>query len=163
MTRSRSLLASILGGFVSSDLRRAGPSSRLDNDPAPRLLLILTWQAPPLRHTTPVFSRRACLFLLSCTPSPLPPPFVPPFPTISVFGAFLERIATTHRHPRPRRGGARENCARRTAQFLFQQPHNGQIWDHGGPPADSLHDDSHERCFHFARKLSFPFTVSNCR
>lgn len=78
MTRSRSLLASILGGFVSSDLRRAGPSSRLDNDPAPRLLLILTWQAPPLRHTTPVFSRRACLFLLSCTPSPLPPP--PSFP-----------------------------------------------------------------------------------
>lgn len=81
MTRSRSLLASILGGFVSSDRRRAGPSSRLDNDPAPRLLLIpripYLASTPFATHDARVFTTRLPFPAL---PRPPPPSLPPPSP-----------------------------------------------------------------------------------
>lgn len=138
MTRSRSLLASILGGFVSSDRWRAGPSSRLDNDdpaaPFPQIPYLSTTSTPFATH-----DERPCF------PGPrLPFPLF--FSTISLSLSlfpphfFLRYIATTHRHSpsSTTQRGVGENCAEdRSISLELQQPHNrAQIGSRRAPDRD---------------------------
>lgn len=128
MTRSRSLLASILGGFVSSDRWRAGPSSRLDNDdpaaPFPQIPYLSTTSTPFATHDErpcfpgprlpfPLFFSTISLSLSLC------------FPRTFSSGTSPRPIAT--RHPRPHRGGL-EKIAQRTAQFPWSS--NSRIIGH---------------------------------